>query len=473
MSAVMARATVTRLPGRRQAPARPAAASPRRPVGHDRARTIAPLDASQIPAHPAEQPVPAVPAAVLQRCGGTPCPSGGCDHHDERMVQRRSAGPAPGTASAGVPAAVHEVVRSPGQELPLAVRQLMEPRFGHDFRDVRVHADAAAAHAARAVSARAYTLGREVVFGDGQFVPDSAAGQRLIAHELAHVVQQRDGGGPVPRSPAGQAVPITLSSPGDPLERAADRAAQAAADGQRVGPLGRAGPSAAGRLHRTVGQLDCTAGVASAPADPRAELTDIDSKARSMAQQLGTDLAADAATVRGGIPDSPSLTLQSFIDHFGLPPAQGAGFLNRLTGTVRPSQEVATGEEIQILSRRFALVGRIFGDPLHYACGTGVVNVGACSDDCAAADGGDAFTCGGASGMGLCPSFWTGYPDNTARAAIAIHEMFHLIWFSGQGTIGDETLRGAGRNFDVAGCYEFIVDDIFGTNSGASCPPIP
>jgi hypothetical protein len=67
----------------------------------------------------------------------------------------------------------------------------MEPRFGHDFSRVRVHTDSKAAESARAVNALAYTVGRDVVFGAGQHVPGTSAGQRLLAHELAHVVQQK------------------------------------------------------------------------------------------------------------------------------------------------------------------------------------------------------------------------------------------------------------------------------------------
>lgn len=69
----------------------------------------------------------------------------------------------------------------------------MEPRFGQDFSSVRVHAGARAAEAARDAKARAYTVGRDVVFGAGQYAPRSMAGKRLLAHELAHVVQQRPG----------------------------------------------------------------------------------------------------------------------------------------------------------------------------------------------------------------------------------------------------------------------------------------
>lgn len=66
----------------------------------------------------------------------------------------------------------------------------MEPRFSHDFAKVRVHSDAQAAESAHAVKARAFTVGHDIVMGAGQFAPDTASGQRLLAHELTHVVQQ-------------------------------------------------------------------------------------------------------------------------------------------------------------------------------------------------------------------------------------------------------------------------------------------
>ena len=77
-----------------------------------------------------------------------------------------------------------------GQSLPRATRAFFEPRFGHDFSQVRVHADARAARLAQAMQARAFTQGRDVVFGAGQYAPGTPAGQRLLAHELTHVVQQ-------------------------------------------------------------------------------------------------------------------------------------------------------------------------------------------------------------------------------------------------------------------------------------------
>lgn len=89
-----------------------------------------------------------------------------------------------------IPAIVDEALRSPSLPLDAGTRAAMEPRFGHDFANVRVHNDGRAAASARAVNARAYTVGHDIVMGAGQFAPGAPAGQRLLAHELAHVVQQ-------------------------------------------------------------------------------------------------------------------------------------------------------------------------------------------------------------------------------------------------------------------------------------------
>ena len=88
------------------------------------------------------------------------------------------------------PASVGRVLASPGRPLESGVRQEMERGFGYDFSGVRVHTGAAAEKSARDMSAEAYTVGQNVVFGDGRFVPGSQEGKRLIAHELTHVVQQ-------------------------------------------------------------------------------------------------------------------------------------------------------------------------------------------------------------------------------------------------------------------------------------------
>ncbi len=98
--------------------------------------------------------------------------------------------PGPPPAPGAVPAIAAEVLRSAGRPLDRDVRAFMEPRLGHDFSQVRVHDGALGAAAARAVRARAYAVGRDLVFGAGEYAPGTAPGRHLIAHELAHVVQQ-------------------------------------------------------------------------------------------------------------------------------------------------------------------------------------------------------------------------------------------------------------------------------------------
>jgi hypothetical protein len=101
-----------------------------------------------------------------------------------------------------VPVSVERVLAGPGSPLNPALRHDMEQRFGHDFSHVRIFAGAAAERSAAEVNAQAYTVGDRIVFGAGRFAPGSCEGQRLIAHELTHVVQQQGGQGAVQRVPA-------------------------------------------------------------------------------------------------------------------------------------------------------------------------------------------------------------------------------------------------------------------------------
>lgn len=109
-------------------------------------------------------------------------------------VMRHAAAAGEGVGAA--PPLVHQALQSPGQPLDPATRHALEPRLGQDFSDVRVHTDPTAAQSANAVRARAYTVGRDVVFAAGHYAPHTAEGQRLLAHELTHVVQQGQGAAP-------------------------------------------------------------------------------------------------------------------------------------------------------------------------------------------------------------------------------------------------------------------------------------
>ena len=143
--------------------------------------------------------------------------------------------------SGGDRSPVHDVVGSGGgTPLDESTRSDMEGRFGQDFGDVRVHTDAQASESAESVGANAYTVGSDIVFRAGQFDAGSPTGQRTLAHELTHVVQQR--AGPVDGSDAPGG--IKLSDPSDKFEQAAEQSANqimstagpAAATGAQAAP---------------------------------------------------------------------------------------------------------------------------------------------------------------------------------------------------------------------------------------------
>jgi hypothetical protein len=138
-----------------------------------------------------------------------------CGFGPHLAIQRDGAGP----TSPGAPGLIRNVVASPGEPLDVRLRSIMEPQLGYDFSNVRVHTDTPAAQSADAIGANAYTAGEHIVFGAGRFNPNSPRGQRLVAHELAHVIQQATG--PI----GGHALDgdVSMSTPDDSLERAAAR----------------------------------------------------------------------------------------------------------------------------------------------------------------------------------------------------------------------------------------------------------
>jgi outer membrane protein OmpA-like peptidoglycan-associated protein len=170
---------------------------------------------------------------------GWPCfadapPSGEVDgmrsRAAHRPVRRRGKAPAP----VAVPAIVNRVLSRPGESLDAATRAHFEPRFGHDFSRVRIHSDAEAGRSAAAVGADAYAFGQDIAFATSRHAPATAAGRALLAHELAHVVQQ-----PEAVSPA-----RLVGDASGTAERQADGMAAAALSGvpstigRRVAPTG-------------------------------------------------------------------------------------------------------------------------------------------------------------------------------------------------------------------------------------------
>ncbi len=126
-----------------------------------------------------------------QHHGAAPCHCSGdgemCEEcRRKQTISRKAAAHA---SAAPHPEAVERILRAPSQPLDLSSRSFFEPRFNRDFSPVRIHNDPAAAAAARSVQALAFTVGEHLVFAEGQYAPHSSAGARLLAHELAHVVQ--------------------------------------------------------------------------------------------------------------------------------------------------------------------------------------------------------------------------------------------------------------------------------------------
>lgn len=135
----------------------------------------------------------------------------------------------------GLPEHVAGALQSPGQSLDPTVRAQMEARLGRDLRDVRLHTDLPAAESARKLDSRAYTLGQDIVFGPGQYAPQTARGRRLLAHELIHTLQTGQQSGP--------SRPVQVSRPGDAAEREAAGSAAATMSGQAVQVSQAGGPA--------------------------------------------------------------------------------------------------------------------------------------------------------------------------------------------------------------------------------------
>jgi hypothetical protein len=148
-------------------------------------------------------------------CGGT-CAK--CQEEEQqRQVQRSSASTAPAEFD-GIPASTG------GEQLDPATRRPMEAHFGADLADVRVHTGSEAAKSATSLDALAYTTGRDIYFASGMYAPSSDSGRRLLAHEVAHVVQQSSGKEPTLATKSSHGAKI--GAPDDPLETEADRAAE-------------------------------------------------------------------------------------------------------------------------------------------------------------------------------------------------------------------------------------------------------
>jgi len=128
------------------------------------------------------------PAQIRRKCAACEEDEGKVKNLQAKLDAR------PKTAAIYAPSIVEETLRSPGQSLDTETRSFFEPRFGHDFSRVRVHVDSKSDMSARSVGALAYTVGSHIAFGASRYAPRTEGGRQLLAHELAHVIQQTQGG---------------------------------------------------------------------------------------------------------------------------------------------------------------------------------------------------------------------------------------------------------------------------------------
>ena len=316
---------------------------------------------------------------VLQRkcaCGASHA-SGECETCRARR-QAKTSGTTPATA---LPGTINQVVSGSGRPLDAATRQPMEAAFGHDFARVRVHADERAGRSAADIDARAYTVGNHIVFGAGEHRPESPDGRRLLAHELAHVVQQSRGD--------------TAVASEAHLEREADRAADDAIRGERAHVSGRASDG----VHRQ----GRGRGSARTPPQPRAP---------NRREQGIIDTARRAAAIRAQIA------------------------LHRTAGIVPPSPagRVDASTEAQMTARRLARLMFEWDNPNMEQVGdivrsmvtfltsnTSVVIAPANDPDCGSRA---AYVRGLRPPIVLCPQFFRDSPEQQVRTMI--HESAHL-----------------------------------------------
>lgn len=383
-------------------------------------------------------------SGVLQRkcaCGNTGGDCAECKKK-ETGVQRK---PASANAASAVPPIVHDVLRSPGRPLDASTRAFFEPRFGHDFGNVRIHTDSQAANSAHAVNALAYTVGRDVVFDQGRYHPRSDDGQRLLAHELAHVVQQGVRG----------ARPTMIGPLTDSRERDAEQAANRVVGGNS----GRyeTQTEISGTLRRTPAKkVSCAPGPLHLPGggvvdDPVGVITAAENRANQLLDQAIAELDFTRQRILGG----------AAVGWPTISDALGTGL--RLMGLDPNSDRVwkqkggPANYTAELLLRRLRSIrGTIGRGNFFFTClGPQNGTIGSCVGPICAG-GNFCVSCAGSFLIDFCEPFWTHGPED--QAARIIHESAHNFaeFIGAHGEIG--------RRADIAECYARFAQVVGGIN---------
>jgi hypothetical protein len=177
-------------------------------------------------------------AAAATSCSCSDDEEGMCEECSQKhaAISRKPANSGSGAPPSASRAVLNQMRRSPGHQLDASTRAFFEPRFGRDLSNVRVHVDSDATTSAAALNANAYTLGSDIYFGAGKYSPASNDGRKLLAHEMAHTVQQQRAGMP-DSSTALRRQTVTVGRIDDPMEAEADRVADTVMTSRTHGSL--------------------------------------------------------------------------------------------------------------------------------------------------------------------------------------------------------------------------------------------
>ncbi len=344
----------------------------------------------------------------LQRCGGTHCAPAKCPPNGEALVRR-----------------------SPGKALEQPVQALMGARFGHDFSKVRIHTDATAAERTNSMSAVAFTTGEDISFASGRYAPRSSDGMRLLAHELAHVVQQSSSAKTTARGQAGDAV---LEGEAEKAEHLVDRSDASALPKSK-------GPKAI-QLKVIPEHVSChTTGLTHPDLtgdEAVSIIRDADAAAITMAKRAEETLDANRLHVEDGDPvDAEFDTILQ--EELGLSLSNRAQF-----------------PLIQQQANRFRRVWETLDSGYYrYICrGEGVTLAGCTTVTCGE---NFAWSCPGNRLTYLCQAFWD---QPLEQPGTILHEPFH-IWFTMQ-----HHRQNALRRAD-ADCFESFARRL----AGEAAPP--
>lgn len=355
----------------------------------------------RMPVHESETlAISAVPSNLKRKCATC--------NGDKVAIHRKTLPSNEGIPSQA-PEHVHHATSSGGRLLDRETRNFFEPRLGYDLSGVRVHIDGTAAESARAVGAKAYTLGNNIVFGNGEYRPESKTGRHLLAHELVHVAQQSmEMSHTLYRTPASKVscathLPLVIRSTGTTVA-------------DPVGVITAAEDRANEMFDAVIEELDFTRQriVAGAP----------------VGWPTISDALAEGLVLMGLDPDDP----------WGWTAPDGTG-----------------RRSVPLLLRRLRLIRRTMGaGSFFFFCdGTGMRTLGGCAvtsgDICT---GAVLTTCAGEFLTAMCPEFWDLSAEN--QAARIVHESAHNF----------ASFIGHTGRFTNAECFARLVQVYSGVPSG-------